>query len=492
MKQKCTEYLIHTNNLELLSKIIMDKDLNIISDTKLSILLKMKMYGKAYDCIVNEINNDIYPTLKESHDVYVYSKLVYCAPFADNTIPNLILEEATNDRHYFVATGDKVNLDVEIDCKTFNDENVEIINNATNKHKFIIDLHPLLNYVYNNENDYDIIKLLNVLFKKVSIDEAILIIINLPKKLSNFKEIFIYACDLLVQNLSLMYKMLYNIKVDKQEENKKHSPTYVDPQKEFPSHVNREHIVFGDKVEEFIKPIISQDPIYPEKEQKINFPEKEYDTIEYQNIACTTLLINEHVIKFINEYNLSYHIKDLIDIKTSNPIIQNIIIQNMLNSNTLIPLLPPSHKLISMTPKIYKNNVKNMSYVINNLIKPDNNLVQVLYNYTKNVCLYPGMTLLELQTFLQNIQDPIPESILYENILFNNKDNAITEWLFEYFIKEGMAKCLSKYLENVNIRYDGRHVRMAKKGDVLNILIKYRSRYNTPNLGPLKLQNIKV
>jgi hypothetical protein len=195
------------------------------------------------------------------------------------------------------------------------------------------------------------------------------------------------------------------------------------------------------------------------------------------NIFLVSLLTDEDIIKFVNEYNLSFHL-DYFK-KSDNILIQNIVIQNMLN-NKICHNVVPTHKMIKLSGDIYKKNVKNIDYILNNLIKCDYNMYVTLHNYKHELEDYKHIDMETLKTFLCHIQSTtISDDYIFKNYTISqNEENG--HWFFDYFYKNKMSKCLDILFSKNNVTFSKNHVRNANT-DIMNVLIKYKDGYINEN-----------
>jgi len=271
-------------------------------------------------------------------------------------------------------------------------------------HGIKYDIVDILNYVYKNKNNYDnydIVKLLNCTFNKnYNRTSTILdILVNLPKSLNNFCNVFITLCNIL------------------------ESPNV------------------------------------------------------YEIEAIFVLSIK----RFVNEYNLSQHLSYFVNNHQDNNIIKNIVAQNMLNIGKIVNF-NIENKMIKLTGNMYKKNKRNIHYVIQNIVKRDDEMLFVIFSYDKIIYPSHDLSLLELQSFLQKsqyIENYITDDIIYDGFLFksDNVNYHETDWLFEYFIKNGFNKCLKKYFDTFDRQYNRTHIKMAKNKSTLDVLSEYKNKY---------------
>jgi hypothetical protein len=528
MKNIAINYFILDDNISILKQIILDEDLSIEFEDKLHILIKCELYDEAYDYIcslpkklnlvikpglwrafndeidindipcededkIYKVAKDIETLLRHTHDIdtifeHVFNicifpktielindihkvKQIYQYIFTHpwelkfikerhecklplETLKNIIDTLAISYEDNFKEKYEKLERDQKDICMHYliNKKRSDLLQeivlddndimdfktkiNILLKNKlydqaynYIInyqgeiyinfDIFSLLNYLYKNENDYDIIKLLELILGKFknSYNHNIIFEItnNLPKHLNKFREIFITLCDML-ENANTNY-------VDWRERCKQYNPTYA----------------------------------------TIEEPPSGYDfPIDLK--------------KLINEYNLGKHLSHFISLPSCNNIITNIIAQNMLNQGIYVNFEIKT-KMIILTSNIYNKNRKHIDHIIQNIIIKDHNMLFVLH---KNIPKCHDIHLLELQTFLQKIQNitKLSDDEIYNKFTFCNKVYCKdVGWLFDFFIENGYDKCLRAFLSCYKDRkYDRTHISLAKKS-TLNVLLEFSDRY---------------
>ena len=214
---------------------------------------------------------------------------------------------------------------------------------------------------------------------------------------------------------------------------------------------------------------------------------------DFDDLVKNHLASNPEIVKFVNEFDLSHQLKNMINVDTDNFLIKNIITQNMLNKGNSDTLKNLEHKLVIMTSNIYKQNHKNLENVINNSIRADYEMISILFNYTQRLPKIQAYELDDLQRFLRSIQNDnnITDDLIYEYLLmsfahFTNKSN--NKWTIEYFISKNFPKCLNLCFETFgDIQYDSTYVNMAKNNELLSILIKFKNRFEKSSLHPIIL-----
>lgn len=463
MKNKCLKYLLKNKESGLLSKIILDKDIVIEFNVKLKILLEFNQYEDAINCILFN-DGDKYEIMEKIYNSYTKIKT---NPDKQNSVSQL-------------------------------EDNI-LINNALNESEIHVNIQNLLEYVYNKKTD--IINVIKILFSKVHIQDKILIITNLPKSLDNFYDIFVMLCDTLFEEIFTYHKMLYCIKNHIVENII--NDFVIDDNNVY----NYDHDRHINKIEpdininDFIKCLLSiSDNNIPIQTDEPNikitntFPSLmdnillKTSNINFMDLAYNTILNNQYIMNFVNEYNLNIQSNKF----TTNYIIKNIVIQNMLNKGTYDKYENITYKMIHMTPNIYKKNCKIIDVIINNVIIPDHNMLLTIYNYSNMFPKCFNVKLKELQTFLQFIQTTICDDDIYNNFLYGKKiwDDLNDQYLIEYFLKNNMPKCLNIYLNNCNVKYYESHIKMAKKSELLNILVQHKNLYLREYM-PFKL-SVKV
>ncbi len=496
-KNRCLKYLLDNNEHNLISKIIFDSDIIIDVNTKLKILLENKMYDDTINYILlNDCNNDEYINLENKYNEQINPK--------EHTILNGVFTQ-----------GDKRIL-------TFFDETL-LINSVLNEPILPSSIQNLLTYIYKNENKYDIKQFLKKLHQKISIDDLILIIKNLPKSLNNFYDIFTLLCDILVEKIIMFNKMLYCIKnTTNNKINEDEFDINIDddnniapigglpavavlppiggyamvgppaggfaPMGNYQRHIKKEVDIndFASCIETFLsvnniqnEKIIKDERVPVESFPTINDTILLIDSgINFVDSAYKMLLQNDDVINFVNEYSLGNHLNKFTNNTYSNYIIKNIVIQNLLNVGRYDKNESITYKFLHMTSNIYKKNSNNINNIVNNVIIPDHNMLTIVYNYSKSLIKNFNTQLYELQIFLQSIQDIISDDDIYNNFSFNENNYeklCDTNYLLEYFIKNNMPKCLNAYLNNDKVKYYDHHIRMSNKSELLNILKKNKS-----------------
>ncbi len=411
MKKQCAKYLQCNNNMALLGKIVLNKDIKIEFNTKIFLLLQNNLYREA-------INDICYP---DDELKYINSQTL---------------------------------------SKTYESH----INYAFNKCYILTNIQPLLNHIYLNENDYDIVSFFKILVTKIGLDDKLQFANDLPKKLNNFHEIFSIICN---------------------------SITYVNEAIEYCERL------FAIQKMPLGNSRIGNNPLdvvldggaaarRNEEEENIRAALVKPNFVELINGEIQK---NINIVKFVNEYNLSNQLDKFIN--SDNYLIQNIVAQNMLNKGNVGNKICVEFKMINMTSNIYKKNVKNINYVANNLVKRDHNLLVIMYNYSKTLPDCHDMTFNDFKIFLNHIQ----KNVLNDDIIFNNfsLDKFIYEgddknYFLNYFISSGMCKCLDLFLNiNKDIKYDRYHVKLAKCNDAKDVLIKHKNLYTITPLKPIKL-----
>ena len=517
MKNKCLKYLLKNDEFKLLSEIILDKDINVDFNVKLKILLENQKYDDVINCILSNNNNNKY-----------------------NVIEKLYNNSIKIDPHS-ILTGVKTNPNKQL-SNTQSEDNI-LINDAINESEISVNIHNLLDYIY--KNNLDDINLIKIIFSKVHIQDKILIITNLPKSLNNFNDIFVMLCDILLEEIVTYHKMLYCIKNcddniinnDIPDDLNDGFPMGMRLNNGVPMGMDFEHfdrhrtkkqkvnindfakclscIVENDVQKEIIieeqkskntntsfftkclsyifdndiqkEIIIEKSDIKKTDQFLIDNILLQNSDIDFMDLAYNTILLNQHIMNFVNEYDLN--IQE--NIFTNNYIIKNIITQNMLNKGKYDKFEKLNYKMIHMTPNIYRKNCKNIDFIINNVVVPNHNMLITIYNYSKTLPKCYDVKLNELQTFLQSIQTKFSDGDIYDNILCYKKNWIGTDiWLLEYFIKNNMPKCLSIYLNNCDIKYNDSHVKMAKQSELLNILTQNKHLYMKENM-PSKI-SVKI
>ncbi len=415
MKNACANYLQDSNNLALLGKIILNKDIKIEFNIKIHLLLQNKLYKEAFDniCFPEDelkcINTQPLSQTYESHINYTFNRC-------------------------FISTN----------------------------------IQPLLNHIYLNENEYDLVAFFKSLVTKIGLDDKLQIATDLSKKLTNFHELFNIVCDSILDvNLGIEYcERLFA----KQKLPLRDGGVFPIPHPGFhPVVLDGGAAARRDEIEEnrragLIKP---------------NF-------VEMINVEIQK---NINIIKFVNEYNLSTQLDKFVN--SDNYLIQNIVAQNMLNKGNVSNKICVEFKMVTMTSNIYKKNAKNINYVMNNLVKCDHTLLVIMYNYAKILPDCHNITLSDFKIFLHHIQ----KNTLSDDMVFNNfsldkftYDTDEKQWFLDYFISSGMCSCLNMFLtNNKDIKYNRTHVKLAKSNGIKDVLIKFKDSYTITSLKPIKL-----
>lgn len=415
MKNACVKYLQDKNDMQSLGKIILDKDINIEFNEKLNILLKNEMYINAFDTIC--LSKD---------------KIKYVESFPS--------------------------------CTKYE----KCINDVFNKCFISTNIQPLLNHIYLNEDDYDIVNFFNLLVKQIGLDDKLYIVNNLPKKLNKFYEIFNIICDSIIDIIDICVEYCENLYLAKISSCEKVIENYEHG-------LGRIYDIIldaGTGIEQAIKQLNDI------TSNKPNFVE----------LCNNENLQNNNISNFVNEYNLSTQLDKFIN--SNNYLIQNVVIQNMLNKGLINDKITMKFKMITMTSNIYKKNIKNIDYVINNLVKNDHNMLVIMLNYAKRLPDCHKVSLNDLKIFLHHVQKSyINDDDIFNNFTLNEKiDNEMKLWFFEYFIMAGMPKCLDVFFTfNNDMKYNRTHIKMAKNSKVRDVLIKYKSSYTITNVKPIKL-----
>ncbi len=462
-KNRCLNYLLENNEYNLISKIIFDPHIKLDNNVKLRILLESNMYDDLINYILlgKHNNNDEYINLEKK---YNYKPPTY-------TILNGVY---TQDNKEILLT--KL-------------EEKSLINLTLNESILQLNIHGLLTYIYNNGNKYDIIQFFKNLCPKLSIEDNILIIKNLPKSLDNFHNIFVLLCDILLEKIITCNKMLYCIKNTETKKTPERKQTMEEMMNFIPPRCNKREVDINEftlcletilSSENILKEqVIGNNPITIDVFPTINDTMLLIDSnINFVDLAYEMLLQNNDIINFVNEYNLGIHLNEFTNNTYSNYIIKNIIAQNLLNIGKYNNYEIIQYKFLHMTHNIYKKNRNNINNIINSVIIPDHNMLTIVYNYSKSLIKNVDIQLYELQIFLQSIQQQMNDDDIYNNFSFdkNNYEKlSNTNFLLEYFIKNNMPKCLNEYLNNNKVKYFDDHVKMANKSELLNILKKNKS-----------------
>ena len=186
------------DELQILSDIVSNTDIIIDSNLKMEILLKSQRYNELFDYICTLTNDytDNYHTLER-----LYKEAEDLRNLKINGFFNKLAK-------YYLIDG-------EIQAKSQDISENKLIFAIKNKKDFI-NVHPLLNFIYQNKNVHDIMIFFKITFPKMTTYDKIFIINSLPKTSDNFYELFVKLCDLLVdqevEEEIAYHKMLQHIK----------------------------------------------------------------------------------------------------------------------------------------------------------------------------------------------------------------------------------------------------------------------------------------
>lgn len=501
MKNLCFEFISNNNFSSSISKVIFDNEIEINYMQKIHILTKIKQYNDAvnYICEINTVDqitfkHDDIRIIEIDDFTKTYCQLVKnIVSILNNICPEKIETLCDNIKKINItldvielAKINKLNNMIHINQYYYNillqKNNINVLNSL------------VICYIPNFEENFDNLSLelknicveylisknnLELLSKIISRDEIVIsnrIKLSIFLKYDMWEKAIAIICD---ENNNLPLWQINNIHklID-----------YIYQDSTNPNNIKCLGIIFkssrnnqiGDQIT-----IINNLP-----KSLTNFYElfvmlcdilktKPYD-LDYCDYKRYTL------IDFVNEYNLGRHLNEFINNNCDNHIIQNIVTQNMLNLGMCTNHIFFDHtKQIILTTNIYKKNIKNIDHIINHIIIHDNNMLMVLFNYTKTILTHSRVTLTEVQTFLQKIQhEKLCDDMLYEkyfkisDIYMDKNTFNGTKWLFEYLIKHNYEKCLTTYFEGIpQCSYNMEHVKMAKNKAVFNVLTKFKHRY---------------
>ena len=545
MKNICFDYLLENKHIETISKIIFDKNLTIKFDDKLNLLIQLGLYDDAFNYICDydllklnirfgmiqdwrlpqprndlvyydECINRIYLIAKnvelllnhinESEQIdeveqktkILFSKLtnIYIYPsimvlikenkkdiftqiytYANNTqwkykipIEGVINTIAICYSTNFKENYNKLSPETKIICTDYlthqqnihNKNNLQLLSEIILDKETVIEFHIKINILLKNKLYDDAIKCIYDCPQNLmcSIKYDIVDIVNYMYKnennYDNYDIIKLLNCTFNenYNGTSTIFDMLNNLP-KYLNENYNRTSTILDMLNTLPKSLNNYCNVFITLCN-----ILNSTKIY------------ESDTLPHFSTE-----------QFVNEYNLSQHLSYFVNNHQDNNIIKNIVAQNMLNIGKIVNF-NIENKMIKLTGNMYKKNKKNIHYVIQNIVKRDNDMLFVIFSYDKIIYPSQDISLLELQLFLQKsqyIENYITDDIIYDNFLFKS-DNVNYNyyepiWLFEYFIKNGFNKCLKKYFETFDTKYNRTHIKMAKNKSTLDVLSEYKNKY---------------
>ncbi len=498
-KRDIAKYLFTNKYYKSLLSIIDDKDNNIDPVNKLAILVENDEYEKAYDylCFNEEFNKNIFVNCIFEYSgqefnmnitngserrlvlsyisvkiaKYVYKIIKQCPDKTDEIFKKLDSINF-NTRFLDLEKEDKSNIIIKILNDTNINDNFDDVINAT-----------IICFLSNFENDFNRLNLTqkNICVKYLSKT-------NNKQLLSKIILNRYATFDFDIKLNMLINMKLYDVAVDFIEGNfgdkinadthellqyiYDHMPTNIDMIKHIFTNASKNNKLF----------IINALP------QTLN------NFCDIFIMMCDNLKVSKKKLSiFVNTYNLSKHINHFITNPNENDIIKNITLQNLLNMGKSINFTV-KNKMIHLTPNIYKKNVKNINDIIQNHIVNDNNMLYVLYQYTKKLPSCPDMSLYELQTFLQKTQvtENITDDLIYNNFNFMEGDIHCNMWLFDYLVKHNFKKCVRAFflgISNNKVKmFNKETIKNIKDIEMLNILIQFK-KYYEPTYASLNFVN---